>query len=92
MGYQRTLLKTQTRFFWPGMTSDIEPWCKQCDICQRRQAPNPKPRAVLQQIVGTRPGEIVHADLLELTKTPSGNKYVVALIVLLTSIFCSVHA
>ena len=31
-------------------------------------------------IVATRPGEIVHADLLELTKTSSGNKHVLVLI------------
>jgi transposase InsO family protein len=43
------------------------------------KVPLPKSRALLQQIVATRPGEIVHADLLELTKTAGGNKYVLAL-------------
>ena len=79
MGSQKTLLKIKMRYYWPGMTADIDTKCKQCNICQRRQSPTPKSRALLQQIVATRPGEIVHADLLELTKTANGNKYVLAL-------------
>ena len=61
------------------MTADVEKWCQECNICQRRQNPNPKPRTGLQQIVFTRPGEVVHADILELTKTEQGNKYVLVL-------------
>ena len=45
-----------------------------------RNGPHPQPLASLWQIVTTRPGEIVHADFLELTKTTSGKKYVLVLI------------
>ena len=79
MGIQKTLLKIKMRYYWPRMTADVEKWCQECNICQRRQNPNPKPRTGLQQIVSTRPGEVVHADILELTKTEQGNKYVLVL-------------
>ena len=78
-GNIKTLLKIKVHYYWPKMNADVEKWCQECDICQRRQHPNPKPRTGLQQIVATRPGEVVHADILELTKTEQGNKYVLVL-------------
>ena len=74
MEVQKTLLKIKMRYYWPKMTADVQKWCQKCDICQRRQ--NPKPRTGLQQTVSTRQGEVVHADILELTKTEQGNKNV----------------
>lgn len=62
------------------MTGDIDKWCKQCEICQRRHDPISQPRAPLQQLLATRPGEIVHADIMKLAKTPRRNKYVLVLI------------
>ena len=79
MGIQETLLKIKMRYYWPKMTVDVWKWCQECNICQRRQNPNPKPRTGLQQTVSTRPGEVVHADILELTKTEPGYKYVLVL-------------
>ena len=64
MGIQKTLLKIKMLYCWPRMTADVEKWCQKCNIRQRRQNPNPKPRTGLQQIVSTRPGEVVHAGIL----------------------------
>ena len=36
MGIQKTLLKIKMRYYWPKMTADVEKWCQECDICQRR--------------------------------------------------------
>ena len=79
MGIQKTLLKIKMRYYWPRMTADVEKWCQECNICQRRQNPNLKPRTGLQEIVSTLPGDVVNADILELTKTEQGNKYVLVL-------------
>ena len=80
MGIQKTLA-IKMRYYWPRMTAELEKWCQKCNIRQRRQKPNPKPRTCLQQIVSTRPGEVVHSDILELTKTEQENKYVLVLMV-----------
>ena len=45
MGYQKTLYRARMRYYWPGMTSDIDRWCTECDTCQRRQGPTPRSRA-----------------------------------------------
>ena len=41
---QKTLHKIKVCYYWPRMTADVEKWCQECNICQRRQNRNPKPR------------------------------------------------
>ena len=35
LGVRRTLDKIQTNFFWPRMRSEVERYCRSCDVCQR---------------------------------------------------------
>ena len=35
LGYKRTLDKIRAQFNWPGITADVERYCKSCDACQR---------------------------------------------------------
>ena len=34
-GVSRTLARVTAQFWWPGITGDIQRYCKSCDICQR---------------------------------------------------------
>ena len=35
LGYKRTLDKIRAQFNWPGITADVERYCKSCNACQR---------------------------------------------------------
>jgi hypothetical protein len=35
-GYRKTLLRVRQRFYWPGMSRDVEEWCRRCDRCASR--------------------------------------------------------
>ena len=80
MGNQRTLKRMQMQFYWPRMIMHINNWYKQCDVCQRLQNPKQQPNTPSNPIKATRAGEIVHADLLESTRSESTNKYVLELV------------
>ena len=55
--------------FWHKMRSDVENWCKSCDVCASRKAP-------FQQYNVGVPLERVAVDILgPLPKTKKGNKY-----------------
>ncbi|XP_061184384.1 uncharacterized protein LOC133192385 [Saccostrea echinata] len=34
-GRERTIKSFKRRVYWPGMSSDIKRWCKECDVCAR---------------------------------------------------------
>lgn len=38
LGRDNTLHSIRQRFYWPGMISDVERWCKHCTLCARRKA------------------------------------------------------
>ena len=44
-GYSKTLQRAQKRYFWPRMSSQIDEWCKKCQVCQQRRNPVPANRA-----------------------------------------------
>ena len=58
-GYSKTLKRSQERYFWPKMSSQIDKRCKKCRVCQQRRNPVPANRAPLQPITTRRSGELV---------------------------------
>ncbi|CAG2189090.1 unnamed protein product [Mytilus edulis] len=36
LGIKKTLARVTNRFYWYGLRSDVEHWCKTCDICASR--------------------------------------------------------
>ena len=65
MGRDRTLDLARDRFFWPGMTTDVEKWIKRCVRCILRKTPTTI-RAPLVSIRTTQPLELVSMDYLTL--------------------------
>ena len=55
-GYSKTLKRSQERYFWPKMSSQIDEWCKKCRVCQQRRNPVPANRAPLQPITTRQSG------------------------------------
>ena len=61
----RTLSLLRDRFFWPGMTADIDSWIKNCGRCIRRKTKTDV-RAPLVNITSSYPLELVCLDYLTL--------------------------
>ena len=80
LGITKTSDKARQRFYWPGMSSDIEVWIRACPICQARQAPNPKPTAPLQSQQSSVPLQRVAMDIMgPLPTTARQNKYILVI-------------
>ena len=70
-GRDRTLQLVQERFYWPGMTGDVESKVRQCVECIKRKTPT-NSRAPLINIVTTQPLELVCMDFLSLETSKGG--------------------
>ena len=70
-GRDRTISLVRSRFFWPGLDSDVEKKVKTCDRCIMRKS-NPGPSAELVNIVTTQPMELICIDFLTLERSKGG--------------------
>jgi transposase InsO family protein len=66
IGRDRTLDVVRKRFFWPGMTKDVQEKVATCSRCLRRKAGIPTHRAPLVNIYTSQPMELVCLDFLSL--------------------------
>ena len=69
-GETKCLPLARESVFWPGITNDIKQLVKDCDICNKYQAEQPK-LPVMQPDLPTRPWEKLGTDIFEF----KGNKY-----------------
>ena len=80
LGITKTLDKARRRYYWPGMSSDIENWIRACPICQARQGPNPKQAARLRSQQSSFPLQRVAMDIMgPLPTTARQNKYILVI-------------
>lgn len=49
-GYQKTLKRIATDFYWKGMKIDIQNFVRACNVCQRHKAEHLHPAGVLQPL------------------------------------------
>ncbi|VDI67411.1 Hypothetical predicted protein [Mytilus galloprovincialis] len=77
-GRDRTTTLVKDRFFWYGMTRDIEQWIQRCPRCIWRKTPT-NDRAPLTSIRTTQPMEIVCMDFLKLEVSKGGYQYVLVI-------------
>ncbi len=73
LGRDRTLDLARSRFYWPGMTSDVDAKIKSCGRCMRRKM-NPDSYKVqpLVSITSSEPMELVCMDFLTLEPSKGG--------------------
>lgn len=64
-GSRRAILTAQKNFFWPGMTKDIENYCKTCHACQVVKTDTQKKPGVMQPIPATSPLHTMCIDFVE---------------------------
>ncbi|KAD5961580.1 hypothetical protein E3N88_13053 [Mikania micrantha] len=49
-GYYRTYRRLAANLYWPGMTSTVKQFVRECDVCQRCKASTLKPGGLLQPL------------------------------------------
>ena len=70
-GRERTLSLLRERYFWAGMTVDVEQWINRCDRCLRRKS-STNISAELINIETSYPVELVCLDYLTLEQSKGG--------------------
>ena len=77
LGVHKTLNKVRKRFYWPGLNTDVEDWCRQCRTCAESKSPSQKARGHLHPSRVGQPMERIALDLFgPLPSTKRGNKYI----------------
>ncbi len=77
-GRERTLSLLKDRFYWAGMTNDVEEWVKSCGRCVRFKTQGMH-IAPLVSIQTTQPLELVCMDFLQLDMAKGGFQYVLVI-------------
>ena len=77
LGEKKTWVKLNNRFFWPNAYKETISYVQSCPVCAKLKNP-PATRANLKPIIDfDKPFDKMAVDILELSHTNSGNKYVV---------------
>lgn len=71
-GRDRTVSLVRDRFYWPGMTKDIENWVQHCERCLKRKKTSDT--APLVNIQSTYPLELICIDYLSLEPSKGGHQ------------------
>lgn len=83
LGMRKPEIRVLPSFYWPGLTTDVERWCKSCDACQRT-IPNGKVTKVPlgKMPIMTVPFQRVAIDLVGPISPSSsqGNRYVLTVV------------
>ena len=80
VGQDRVLDLARKRFYWPGMSTDINQFVTKKCRWLRSKKPNVLERAPLCNITSTEPFELVTLDYLHLDKCKEGFEYVLVIV------------
>ena len=70
-----TLRRLQEYWFWPGMATDADNFCKSCDICARSKPPHRYTKLPLETMspAAHEFGDRIHIDLLNMPRSSDGH-------------------
>ena len=74
-GRNQFLSLVRSRFYWPGLESDVDRKVKSCERCIKRKTV-PRPSVELVNIMTTQPLELVCTDFLSLEKSKGGHEII----------------
>jgi len=82
VGTKRTTSQIQKRFFWHGLSRDVEDWIGSCESCSRRSRPIGRGvGAPLQVTWSGYPLERIAMDLIPgLPETANGNRHILVIV------------
>jgi hypothetical protein len=77
LGAGKVVPKVRQRFWWHHLKSDIENWCRQCEVCQRIKHPQRKGRAPMQRYTAGETMQRMAIYILgPLPVSSAGNRYI----------------
>ena len=80
LGVHKTTEKVKERFYWPGYEQDIENWVHACQPCQKRNPPQPVPKAPMGTIRTHHPFQKISWDIMgPLPVSSKGHKYILVI-------------
>ncbi len=71
-GIERTTELVRQRCYWPGLLSDVERWCQECERCQVAKDSHPLAQSFMGHLLASRPNEILAIDFTVLEPSRSG--------------------
>lgn len=76
-GRDKTVNAIKSRFYWPGLTSDVSRWCNECDLCSRRKPGPGRGKAPMKNVQSGFPLERIAIDILgPLPTSDRGHSYI----------------
>jgi len=82
-GISHTLDRVSSQFWWPGMTGDVNRYCKSCDICQRTVVKGRTPKVSLGNVpLIDTPFKRIAVDIVGpiFPVSDRGNRYLLTLV------------
>ncbi|PIK46153.1 Retrovirus-related Pol polyprotein from transposon [Apostichopus japonicus] len=77
---RKTSTRVRKKFYWSGLSRDIDQWCKICPECQQRRGAKTKQKAKLRRYATGEPLQRVALDIMgPLPITPKGNRYILVI-------------
>ena len=71
-GVERTLDLLRQRCYWPGMSTEVAQWCRECERCQVAKDTHLTTHAFMGHLLASRPNEIVAIDFTLLEPSRNG--------------------
>lgn len=78
-GQERTLALIRQRFYWPGMTADVEEWCKRCERCIVAKVPTPRVRPTMGTLLAEHPLDVLAIDFSLMDRSSDGRENVLVM-------------
>ncbi|CAH8445461.1 unnamed protein product [Dicrocoelium dendriticum] len=80
-GQLKTEAAVRQRYWWPGIHADVVQFCASCELCATLKPMVPVPRAPLEPILTSAPGQRIGVDIIgPLPITKSGNCFILVMI------------
>ena len=77
LGREKTLSKIRSRFYWPGLTSDVTRWCQTCNLCARAKPGPGMGKSPMKHCTVYGPMECIAIDIMgPLPETDYKNQYI----------------
>jgi len=79
-GVERTRARLEAVYWWKTYKKDVKAWVSSCFYCQKRKPNKPSRQGLTGSLDTTRPFQVVGFDIVKLTKSESGNEYLLTMI------------
>lgn len=77
LGREKTLKKIQSRFYRPGMSTDVRRWCQNCMFCQKLKPGPGIGKSPMKHVDVSAPLDAIAIDITgPLPVTENGNQYI----------------